>query len=522
MWCSKKKKSDFNYDDQGRAILGSAREMTDWVKLGFEEQDKRRSQDIPFYKNYIDLRNCVLYISYPIGSKEPKSQIFNLCDMAGIVPGIEKIEGDAMYLFEVTLDIYLDGAVLYGNFFHYVKFDGTVRMDDATVCSTFSCFKCFFAEYVFMQRIHLKGGFTYEQCEFKKGLVMHDAEVGSINSEFNNCVFKECLTLTGSSFMKQEYSNAIAIRNSTVENLNISMINTNGIPLYIKNTAIHGMKLHNLKFDAMLGFDSCELDGIITAVLDENSHNSQIQELMLYSCIIKAQFHIEHSDIEKLSFTFGKIEELGRLRISQCKVGEFLYGSSSVWGRMDVINNTINTMDMDESSVPGYLLFQGNKVETYADRQTIRLLKNEAKKVNDEVAAIQLYAKEMQSLLTDKSISFWDKVSLWLSKLFSKFGESWTRAFCVTIAFSVVLTLLMLGLGSRDYRYDISGEFIGIGAFVACLLDNINVFSIPMFRETIERYGLNVLGQVLYFMIKLVVAYGSYQFIVAFRKYGRR
>lgn len=133
-------KSDFNYDEQGRAILGSAKEMAAWVELGFEEQDKRKILDEPFYKHYIDLCNCVLYISYPIDSKEPQSQIFNLCDMAGVVPGIEKIEDDPNYLFEVKLDIHLEGSILYGNFFHYVKFDGMVRMDDTTINNTFSCF----------------------------------------------------------------------------------------------------------------------------------------------------------------------------------------------------------------------------------------------------------------------------------------------------------------------------------------------------------------------------------------------
>lgn len=44
----KKTKSDFNYDDQGRAILGSAKDMAAWVKLGFEEQDKKKRPDGPW------------------------------------------------------------------------------------------------------------------------------------------------------------------------------------------------------------------------------------------------------------------------------------------------------------------------------------------------------------------------------------------------------------------------------------------------------------------------------------------
>lgn len=521
---SKRTKDSYKRDENGRVILGSAKEMADWVKLGFEEQDKRKSPDIPFDQHYIDLRKCVLYISYPIDSKTPTSQIFNLCDMAGVVPGIEKIEGDPNYLFEVNLDIRFDGSSLYGNFFHYVKFNGMVNLDDVTVRSSYSCFKCLFQGFVYMQGTHLEGGFTFEQCEFSKGLEMSGAVVGGINAQFNNCIVKERLSLRGASFKNyriKNYTQLIELTNSTVDNLSLSSINTDELPVYIDNTTIRNLKMHDMKMEAAVGFYQCDLDGIITAVQDETKENIRIKELVLHCCNVKAQYHIENCEIDKLSLTFDKIEDCGRYRLSQCDVKELIVGSTSVFGQMDVIENKISSVDMEGSCVHGYLTFQGNEVEKYEDRQTLRLLKNEAIKVNDAVSAQQLFAKEMLMLLADKSVSVWDKVSLWLNKIFSKFGESWGRAILVTLGLSIVLTLLMLGLGSGMYMFDSSGEFIGLGAFATVLLDSINVFSIPLFSDTIKEYDLNVFGQVLYFVIKLVVAYGTYQFVVAFRKYGR-
>ena len=90
--------------------------MAAWVKLGFVEQDERKSPDDPFHQHFIDLRKCVLFISYPIGSKTPSSRVFNICDMAGIVPGIEEIKDDPNYLYEVKYDLHLDDSVLYGKF----------------------------------------------------------------------------------------------------------------------------------------------------------------------------------------------------------------------------------------------------------------------------------------------------------------------------------------------------------------------------------------------------------------------
>lgn len=516
---SKKTKSDFNHDDQGRAILGSVQEMAAWVKLGFEEQNKRRNQDEPFYQNFIDFRKCVLY-----ASKTSSSPIFNFYELAGVVPGIVKIEGDANYLFEVKLDIHFDGSVLYGNFFHYVKFDGMVKMDNAEVISSFSCFRCQFDGYVYMQEVHLNGGFTFEQCEFNKGLLMSESVVGNINAKFNNCIVKERLSLRDARFINQRikgYTQLIELTNSTVENLSISKIDTDGIPIYIEKTTIHGMKMHDMKMEGAIGFYSCGLYGFITSVLDEGKTNNRIKELILHCCNVKAQCHIENSNIEKVSLTFDKIEECGRFRLSQSEVVSMTIGSSSVFGQMDILDNKISSVDLDGTCVHGYLSFLGNDVQKYEDRQTLRLLKNEAKKVNDDVSAIHLYAQEMHMLLDDKSVSRRDKISLWLNKTFSNFGENWLKALGVTLVLSVILTMTMLGFGSGKYTFDPSGVFIGVGAFVTILLDSINVFSIPLFSETIEKYGLNVFGQILYFVIKLIVTYGSWQLVVAFRKYGR-
>lgn len=521
---SKKTKLDFNYDEQGRAILGSAKEMAAWVKMGFDEQEKRKRFDHPFFQQYIDLSGCELYISYPIDCKTPTSQIFNLCDMAGVVPGIEKIEGDPNYLFEVKLDIHFDRSVLHGNFFHYVKFDGKVSMDGTEVISTFSCFRCFFDGPVYMQGIRLKGGYIFEQCEFMQGLIMSEANIGSINAKFNNCIFNERMSLKETSYVNQRmknYTQQIELTNSTVENLSISSINTDEIPFYIENTSINCMKMHDMKMNGTLGFYSCNFDGIITSVLDENKTNGKIKELIFHCCNIKAQYHLENTDIETLSLTFDKIEDCGRFRLSQCNVGLLTISLTSVFGQMDIIQNKISSLDMEGSCVHGYLLFQNNDVESYKDRQTLRLLKNEAIKVNDKVASMRLYANEMQLMLSDESIPMCDKVTLWLNKLFSNFGESWGQALCVTFLLSLAFTLLMLGFGSDNYKFDPKVGFMGIGPFVTSLLDNINVFSIPLFSDTIEKYGLNVFGQILYFVIKIVVAYGSWQFVVAFRKYGR-
>jgi len=521
---AKKTKDSFKRDEQNRAILGSAKEMAEWVKLGFEEQDKSKTpDDESILKNYIDFRNCVLYISYPIGSKTHSTEVFNLSDMAGVVPGIEKIKGDPNYLYEVKMDIRFDGSVLYGNFFHYVRFNGAVSLDNVTIRGAFSGFKCRFDGYVYMQRLHIESRCDFEQCDFLKGLVMNGADADLFH--FNNCTVMERFWLSSASLnnrQNDDYYQSIEITNSTIEHVNLSKVKTNGLPIYIGDSKVKVMRINTISLDNALCMSSCTLEGVMTMVKDENAPKNFIKEINLHICDVQAQCHIEDSDIERFIFSFGKIADRGRLRLSQCGIRQLSIGSSSVFGQVDIVENKIKSVDLEETHVPGYINFQSNEVEVFSNRQTLRMLKNEALKVNDDVEAIRMYAKEMESLLADNNVPCCEKLSLTINKWFSRFGVSWIQALLVTFGLSIALTLLMLGLGSSKYGFNPAGRFMGMGSFVTALLDNINVFSIPLFRDTINEYGLNAWGQIIYFVIKVIVAYGTYQFVVAFRKYGRK
>ena len=127
-----KSKDEFPKDNKtGKTILGGAETMKEWVELGFEEQKKKHVEGKPFYP-YIDLTECILYISYPIGKSETTSKIFNFCDIAGIIPGTQKLENDSNgFLFQVDYPILFSGSILYGAFLHYVHFKERVDISNA-------------------------------------------------------------------------------------------------------------------------------------------------------------------------------------------------------------------------------------------------------------------------------------------------------------------------------------------------------------------------------------------------------
>lgn len=335
---SKKTKSSFRRDEDGRVVLGSAKEMAEWVKLGFAEQQKSRPEDEAFLQDIIDLSNCSLYISYPVGSKTPSAKIFNLCDMADIVPGIKKLEGDPRYLFEVTLDIRLDGSVLLGNFFHYVKFDGRLLMSNTTVVSTCSFFKCHFAEFVYMDNVNIKGRCDFEQCVFDKGLLLSGAQADLFH--FNYCSISDKLSLKAAKLVNhnnKDYEQSIRLTNSNVEGVNLSRVHTGGLPIYFGDSKVKGIQLENVNVESPVVFNTVALSGLVTMLANEGKPKNHVKVIHLHNCDVAAQCHIENTDIEDFVFNFGRIDNLGRLRLYQCSIGALNAQSSSVFGQLDIL-----------------------------------------------------------------------------------------------------------------------------------------------------------------------------------------
>lgn len=219
-----KSKEEFPKDKEtGKTILGSAEVMKAWVELGFEEQKKHQIDGMPF-DPYIDLRECVLYVSYPIGKSETTSEIFNLCDVVGIIPGTKKLDNDFNgFLFQVDYPILFSGSILKGAYFHYVHFKGRVDLSNATIYHS-SCFKCKFDRGLFAQEANFKGTLSWNQCEFEDSVYVNLTDFDVLTFSIENCIFKDDLNMSS---MK----------------INIPIMEKHPIELY-KNQ-IHSLKLKN-------------------------------------------------------------------------------------------------------------------------------------------------------------------------------------------------------------------------------------------------------------------------------------
>lgn len=522
-------KKDFPKDSKGRTILANAEDMREWVELGFDEQRRNRLANMPFPQDVINLMGCTLYTSCSHAGEEDKSKIFNLCDMADVVPGIKKLSGDEDFLFEVDRPIRFDGSELHGNFFHYVRFCSFVSLDEVEINNTCSFSKCVFLGPAYMQGIKINGTTIFDQCKFEEGLVLSSASINGISVHFSNCEVKRRFdlhkaTLT-SSDVDSIYYNPFEFINCKLENLDLSELKSNHKRFYFIDSVVDGMSMHDFNLELVIAFLHCELSSQIFMLRSdcESGKHNRLKTLRLLNCANKAQFHIENTEFDEIEVNYGDVTPYARFRMDQCIVDKLHVDGTTIYGQQDLTNNEISEINLDGVSVHGYLTFNENKVGNYCNRDTVRLLKNEALKVNDKVNAIHLYAEEMKMLLGDKkALTRAERIPLMINGVFSKFGESWWRPLWLTIVITAVLTLAMLAFGSSEYSFSMEKPFIGWSMLITIYLNNINVFSIPMFGEVIKEYGLNVTGELIHLATKVIVAYGVYQFTVGFRKYSRK
>lgn len=518
-----KSKSEFPKDkESGKTILGSAEAMKAWVALGFEEQKIHQIQGLPFTP-YIDLRNCILYVSYPIGQSQTTSQIFNFCDVAGIIPGTEKLANDPDgFLFQVNLQILFNGSILKGAFFHYVHFKERVDLSDTTIYTS-SCFKCKFDKGIFGQKAIVGDSLSWDQCEFEDSVYFSLTDFNVLTFCIRECNFKDELNLSSITLNAPSIENhPLHFCKTDIRNLIFNNLQGVNRDICLSNCKVENITISNPIFNYSLYILSTELSGIGLICCREFSPliKHTIKELTIDRCTIINQIHIEQVNIPSLTIRFCSIAENALLRISDCASVEMIANECIVSGSIELKRNKIENLFLD-LVLFGHVIFKKNAVEKYLSRDTVRLLKHEALECNDRVSAIEFDKIEKIILKKEpewKDMPFSDKTLIYLDKLTNYFGNNWIRPFSGMIISVLFLTSLFFACSSYNH---IDFSEAGFNRFMHGYLSNIDVFSITDFDKVTETYKLTICGQIIWLFTKLIVVYLAYQCLVAFRKFNR-
>jgi hypothetical protein len=201
---------------------------------------------------------------------------------------------------------------------------------------------------------------------------------------------------------------------------------------------------------------------------------------------------------------------------------------NSIMGKWDIVNCDFSKVDMEIYSskitdafytntifpellcVPATIT--GETVQTVL-RDGYNQLKTIAQKQNDRKLYLHYQAAELRSYKsTLKLWHDWKTIfQLWAMKTSNEYGTSWWKG----VKFVVVCNLffVILCFGFRPIQLDC----IGIGNFVGLFLSSLSsLIALPKLISTTSNWEMNW-----FYVSRIPLAFGIYQTIAAFRKFGK-
>lgn len=181
--------------------------------------------------------------------------------------------------------------------------------------------------------------------------------------------------------------------------------------------------------------------------------------------------------------------------------------------------NNINEISLNNAINKGYIEIENTTIPNIIDRQTARLLKDSALKSNNHIDAVAYKRLEAKAYQKERDIKWHECLLFRLNGISNKHGTSWIRALWVTLSFTTLFCFLILRLGQEPIS-DNANTYnnLSFELFFKTFFGLLNIVNI---ESNLKDVDLSTLGELLLYISKVFIAYGYYQFISAFRKYGK-
>lgn len=165
-----------------------------------------------------------------------------------------------------------------------------------------------------------------------------------------------------------------------------------------------------------------------------------------------------------------------------------------------------------------------NATISKASRESFRMIKHELLRNNDLLESTVYQAKELQA---HEEVITWknepqEKFALWLNKTSNDFGLSWWKAAKFTVgvtALFYVLYLISLGNPPAKFGWDGWKSFLTAIHYSAKYF--MRFFIITHDLDFMKDYEPNAGSYLIDTIARIFIAYGIYQTVQAFRKYGK-
>lgn len=319
--------------------------------------------------------------------------------------------------------------------------------------------------------------------------------------------------------------------------------------LYANDSVFELVKFFKSEFKKKVDFRNSTFKG------DMSFHTTSSQNYTIFTlCDFKGNVSFDHADLPNHTIfnmsSFKRGIEFNNIKLIPNSYLEFRNTSSddciqlkntAITGRVDFDMSSLEakaipfkTINLKGSSVLGIM----NSIQFSpepANWETAVILKHEEIKRNNVIEALKYKAKEKKLYLKElcsKPKKSWQEkmeiVSLWMSKISNNHGQDWGQAvlvtiFCFWLAPFTLFYLPTLKIG--DIWCLQVWELLSSGQFAKDLL----TYFVPLNYSLLECYMVNTniplitksIGTVFYMFGKILVPYGIFEIIQAFRKYNK-
>jgi len=432
--------------------------------------------------------------------------------------------------FESTQNITLEGHIEFLDDFttnvgHSRQLENIIVRKNLTVLSSDALSRKWLIQNINVNQPPQEGA---TRLHFTSGSIdIVNVVLGSIEIDAHNQI---PVTIADSSFRSLKINNRIStvvvIDSCKIEKLKLKEIEGNeGIiqfsgstfgELVISGSQFKKVDLQGLTINKLIFREIIERDRYIT-ILEcqveqlsfEGLYNNGILSFRAVSIVANGMLFMANSTLGKTDFI-----------VCQFDLAEFIFLNSKVTDIFVAETDFPTTMSNKRGDGFAQAQLAFGQISTAFQKQgdTVRALEYQSREIEAHYQSLRFYDKEKHS------ISF-TKFSLGLNKLSNNFGRSWQKGLVFSIAAGIIFFYAVV-VSSKDYTFGFPITFNKM-LFQAFLkfMNPLRFFDSELLFRLPDGKPLITLQSASYFwdyLGRLFVAYGFYQTIQAFRKFGRK
>lgn len=314
-------------------------------------------------------------------------------------------------------------------------------------------------------------------------------EITYLNTWFNNSSFDRA-------FFGGTYLSYIDFSKSKFNSVEFSSCHFDTINFTEANFGLKS-RFQNCNFNSVAKFTNCFNKGLFEIA------DSKFKELVYFDESNLSQLNIKNTSFEKKAF-------FDRLTINSLSLYQTTFSQGTFFDELKIKNIT------DKKYIKSITGDEALKL-----RRTLRQIKQELQKAENKIDYNRFRGYELHAYYQELKWkqNFKDKAILWATKWSTGFEHSWTKA--LRFVLTGALIFYSLFFISEKYMLALDLNLSSIKDFVSGYFRFLIVtdFYNPLEQERIFIDNSNTTGWIIFILGKIVLAFGIYEMIQAFRKF---